>query len=448
MCVTAAKDGVLIRRRLRIFAAATALVLLCVVCVGSASAWSADTTWGADYDSASVFYIEDADDLAQFASLVNGGKNFAGKRVVLNADIDLENQAWISIGSKRSTPFAGTFDGNGHTISRLYQEVGFLADTMVGGLFGYVSGTILDVTVTQSTLKTKGMPTVGFVVGVLISGNVNHCVVTSSKITTTLFGWVGSIIGGCTIGGVVGKNEEGIVYDTTTMDDVQFPNIFDSWFGTVYNYEIVGNGQLTPTEDNSTFTITATAGENGSISPSGELIVAKGSSITYGFSPDSGYVIEQVLVNGEDYTDFCLSHGNTYTIEGVSKDYTISVTFKEGVGYIITIPDTLIISEDTETGTMDITPTYLWIPETSSLEVQVESANKFDLVYTDDASITLAYVLKKGTSVIQNRNVAATFTMAEQNSVTLSAVLTGNVRYAGEYTDTLTFTVAVVPGTA
>ena len=37
MCVTAAKDGVLIRRRLRIFAAAVALVLLCAVCVGGVS---------------------------------------------------------------------------------------------------------------------------------------------------------------------------------------------------------------------------------------------------------------------------------------------------------------------------------------------------------------------------------------------------------------------------
>ena len=43
MRVMAAKDGVLIRRRLRIFAAAVALVLLCAVCVGGVS--GAVTTW-------------------------------------------------------------------------------------------------------------------------------------------------------------------------------------------------------------------------------------------------------------------------------------------------------------------------------------------------------------------------------------------------------------------
>ena len=45
MRVTAAKDGVLIRRRLRIFAAAVALVLLCAVCVGGVSGAETVTTW-------------------------------------------------------------------------------------------------------------------------------------------------------------------------------------------------------------------------------------------------------------------------------------------------------------------------------------------------------------------------------------------------------------------
>ena len=60
---------------------AFALVLLSAVCVGSAGAWYADTSWGLDYDSSSVFYINDAGDLAQFASMVNSGNNFTGNTV-------------------------------------------------------------------------------------------------------------------------------------------------------------------------------------------------------------------------------------------------------------------------------------------------------------------------------------------------------------------------------
>ena len=49
--MTAAKDGVLIRRRLRIFAAAVALVLLCAVCVGGVSGAVSVTTWDGLYNA-------------------------------------------------------------------------------------------------------------------------------------------------------------------------------------------------------------------------------------------------------------------------------------------------------------------------------------------------------------------------------------------------------------
>ena len=65
MRVTAAKDGVLVRRRLRIFAAAVALVLLCAVCVGGVSGadvWtgSVDTTWAGSGTQANPYLITSA----------------------------------------------------------------------------------------------------------------------------------------------------------------------------------------------------------------------------------------------------------------------------------------------------------------------------------------------------------------------------------------------------
>ena len=452
MRVMAAKDGVLIRRRLRIFAAAVALVLLCAVCVGSASAWSADTTWGADYDSASVFYIEDADDLAQFASLVNGGKNFAGKRVVLNADIDLSNhQEWVSIGTS-TRPFAGTFDGNGHSISGMYQYLeSFLFWGEVGGLFGYVSGTITDLTVTDSTVEVESNPTIGLIVGVLQGGNVNNCKVSSSSIISSDWGWLGMSIFGCTIGGVVGKNEGGVVYDSVTMEGVNFPRISESWLGTIYNNDIVGNGELTPDDTNATFEITATTDGYGTITPSGTITVAKGSSVTYGFEPYTGYTLKTVTVDGTDVTAACLA-SSSYTFTDIKKDYTISVTYQLALTYKITIPDELVLSTDTHTGEMKITAEELYIPEAGEVRVTVSSTHDFNLAYVADEDVLLSYqasvVVDGEESVLSaENNEAAAFTMEEFTALsselpesTMTAEVTGSPVYAGIYQDTLTFT--------
>ena len=47
-----------------------------------------------------------------------------------------------------------------------------------------------------------------------------------------------------------------------------------------------------------TYTITASAGSNGSISPSGSLTVAHGNSQTFTINANSGYRIKQILVDG------------------------------------------------------------------------------------------------------------------------------------------------------
>ena len=70
------------------------------------------------------------------------------------------------------------------------------------------------------------------------------------------------------------------------------------------------------------YTITASAGSNGSISPAGATSVANGGSQTYTFTPASGYMVQNVVVNG-------ISKGalSSYTFTNVTMNGTISVTF-------------------------------------------------------------------------------------------------------------------------
>lgn len=73
------------------------------------------------------------------------------------------------------------------------------------------------------------------------------------------------------------------------------------------------------------YTITATAGPNGSISPSGNVTVNAGGSRTFTFNANSGYHIDTVTVDGKVIS----VSGSSYTFSNVQADHTIHVTFAE-----------------------------------------------------------------------------------------------------------------------
>ena len=71
-------------------------------------------------------------------------------------------------------------------------------------------------------------------------------------------------------------------------------------------------------------TISASAGENGKISPSGDLSVRDGNSQTFVFTPDKGYRVKDVLVGGKSVGAL-----RSYTFATVRKDQTIEVIFEK-----------------------------------------------------------------------------------------------------------------------
>ena len=127
-----------------------------------------NTDWGSNYDSETNFTIVDAPQLAQFAYMVNSGKNFEGKTVTLENDIfNLGQHHWEPIGKYESC-FSGVFEGNHHTISYVYVDKPS-ADTV--GLFGCVSRpqnsttsiSVKNITLSNSNIKGKNY--VGGIVG-------------------------------------------------------------------------------------------------------------------------------------------------------------------------------------------------------------------------------------------------------------------------------------------
>jgi FtsP/CotA-like multicopper oxidase with cupredoxin domain len=81
----------------------------------------------------------------------------------------------------------------------------------------------------------------------------------------------------------------------------------------------------TPSVVGTAYTITASAGANGSISPTGVVTVGGGGSQTFTITPNTGYRRLEVLVDGVNVPAAVTS--GTYTFTGVAADHTISATF-------------------------------------------------------------------------------------------------------------------------
>jgi hypothetical protein len=74
------------------------------------------------------------------------------------------------------------------------------------------------------------------------------------------------------------------------------------------------------------YTITASVGEHGNISPSGNVLVDQGNSQTFTFTPENDYEINQVLVDGVN--DPAAASAGSYTFGNVTANHTIYVSFK------------------------------------------------------------------------------------------------------------------------
>lgn len=97
----------------------------------------------------------------------------------------------------------------------------------------------------------------------------------------------------------------------------------------VYQSGVLIGGQE-PGPVGPSYTITASSGAGGNITPSGAIQVTEGSNRTFTISPSVGYQIAEVLVDG-------LSVGavSSYTFSNVTSDHSLSATFQQVPTYTI-----------------------------------------------------------------------------------------------------------------
>jgi uncharacterized repeat protein (TIGR02543 family) len=138
--------------------------------------------------------------------------------------------------------------------------------------------------------------------------------------------------------GSISLNPPGGVYNTGTVVTVtanaNSGYAFANWSGDLTgsvnptNITMTGNKSVTANFVSlPTYTITATAGANGAITPSNSVVVNQNANQTFTMLPNSGYEVDVVTVDGASQ-----GSANSYTFTNVLTNHTISVTFKVSSG--------------------------------------------------------------------------------------------------------------------
>ena len=100
---------------------------------------------------------------------------------------------------------------------------------------------------------------------------------------------------------------------------------FDSATLASTNAHISSDGTITANFALDQLHITATAGSNGAIIPSGSVAVNRGADQTFTITPSNGYVVASLTVDGVP-----AGFWPSYTFTAVTTDHTIAVTFAQG----------------------------------------------------------------------------------------------------------------------
>ena len=150
-----------------------------------------DTSWYDNNPDADVFEIFSAHQLAGFGQLVDSGIDFEGKTVNMRTNVNLKGEGgkdmlfnpigygYVHLGGK---PFRGTFDGNGRTITGLYQHGWDMeAESKNGEDYTYsIAGGGLFASVANATIKNVNISGANIVMecvdmGILVGYSQGNC---------------------------------------------------------------------------------------------------------------------------------------------------------------------------------------------------------------------------------------------------------------------------------
>lgn len=275
--------------------------------------WKAEID-GLTYDATIGGFIIDSPEALNTLATYSKSNNCSGKTFKQTADIALSGN-FTGIGCY-DHPFSGTYDGGNHYITGLYEKkyVNYL------GLFLMTNGaTINNVRLvspyidSSNTAGTSFSDGIGGLIGSSNNTTVSDCYVLDPTVIGNS-GWSGAIVGW---GSVSGN------YYYTENDALP----------------AVGNGSSTAirlrklTLPGSVTGGSVTASSGVQLNYNSTLYCAENASVTLTITPEKGYILSALTVNGTDVTGSVSN--NSYTFNMPTEDITMTAAFvKETFTYV------------------------------------------------------------------------------------------------------------------
>ena len=216
-----------------------------------------------------------------------------------------------------------------------------------------------------------------------------------------------------------------VIVDAETENEANVTNAIVNSRFTFQN--VMANHSINVTfEEIPTYTISSSAGENGTISPEGDTIVYEGTNATFTITPDEGYRIASVIVDAEtegetNVTTLPLLENGVYTFENITENHTIYATFEP-------IPTYTISSSAGENGT--ISPegdTIVYEGTNTTFTITPDEGYRIASVIVDaetenEANVTNAIVNSRYTfqNVMANHSINVTFEEIPEDNININ----------------------------
>jgi hypothetical protein len=131
------------------------------------------------------------------------------------------------------------------------------------------------------------------------------------------------------------------------------------------------------------YTLTASAGSGGSITPSGSVVVSQGTSQTFAITPASGYKVAGVTVDG-------VSAGavSSYTFSNVAANHTIAATFAASTSTSTSITSSTVWQNQayaSQTGSFSVS--FDMVPNANNIDAVTMLSAVAATAYTNGAAI-------------------------------------------------------------